>query len=70
MSEEPAQLLLMFLVSEQGAEGNRINYKSRIWSPNVSYTISEAALGLKDIMDTISFQFSLVLKESANLLLT
>lgn len=36
----------------------------------MSYTVSETAPGLKDIMHTISFWFSLVWKQSANLLLT
>lgn len=61
---------LMFFVSGQGAVGSRVDYKSRAWPPSVSYTISEAALGLKVVMYTISFLFSLVLKENANLLLT
>lgn len=60
---------LMLTVSGQRAVENRMDYKSSVWPPSMSYTISEAALGPKDIMDTISSWFSLVLKET-NLLLT
>lgn len=34
---------LMFIVSGQGEIGNRMVYKSGVWPPSESYTVSEAA---------------------------